>query len=485
MKKFYSILIITFLIIGCSEDDTVNQIEEEEIVNLPPNNFDIEIINISSESATISWNEAVDPENDAVTYDIYLNQVLIIENITELTYEFTDLEELTDYSGKIIATDSNDNETESTFTFQTEQYFLRFLKRYDFGEVNYGGTGGYAPGGPYCMIKSSNGNYIVVGSAGFPDGTGYRFFLSKIDYNGNELWKNFYDYYVGDSTDFKVIETSSGYVLTGGTHLIKVDFDGNFVWNKEFVNNEVIGWASEIKSIKQDNQGNLFIIGYRDSSDPDVTQEAFLMKLDESGNIIWENEYKPTNRNYFNDLVINSSNELIIVGSVETSENGYEENGYWILKLNNQGSIIWEHSFGFGNHGVPVQIIIKSNGNYAFVGFENIFEVSPDGTNVVNYPNGLNYANSIAETLDNGFIVTGYNYFGDYGGLELIKYDASGNIQWNHIFQESFTYLSGRSVLTEDDGGYRIAGSSGKNFYYDEERPNLLIYKTDPDGNFE
>ena len=132
MKKIYFTLLIAIFIIGCSKDDTINEIQEEQeeeiIVNLPPNNFNIEIVNISHETATIHWDEASDPESDAVNYDIYLNQTLVIENISELMYVFSNLEELTNYSGKIIAKDTENNQTEVTFSFQTEKYYLKYLK---------------------------------------------------------------------------------------------------------------------------------------------------------------------------------------------------------------------------------------------------------------------------------------------------------------------------------------------------------------------
>ncbi|WP_025663481.1 hypothetical protein [Aquimarina megaterium] len=57
--------------------------------------------------------------------------------------------------------------------------------------------------------------------------------------------------------------------------------------------------------------------------------------------------------------------------------------------------------------------------------------------------------------------------------------------KWNKNYSESHRHIKGRSILTEEDGGYRIAGSSSKNYYYGDEKPELLIYKTDPKGNFE
>ena len=42
----------------------------------------------------------------------------------------------------------------------------------------------------------------------------------------------------------------------------------------------------------------------------------------------------------------------------------------------------------------------------------------------------------------------------------------------------------GHSILSEKDGGFRIAASKNKRFYYNGDRPKLKVYKTDPKGNF-
>ena len=509
MKKFYSTLLIVFLIIGCSKDDTINEIaeeeeeEEEEIINLAPNNFGIEIIDISSEGATINWNEAIDPENDTVTYDIYLNQELVIENISELTHEFNDLEELTDYSGKIIAKDTENNQTEVTFSFQTEKYYLKYLKKYDYGEYSYG-PNGYAYGGPNTMIKSNDQNYIIAGASVFPNGNGYRLFVSKIDYDGNELWKKFYDYDLTDGWNPTIINSLTGFILVSHHHVLSLDSEGNVIWYKKIDSYDILDGSADIKSVAQDSEGNIFVVGGRGSAEPEIVQEAVLTKLNSNGEIIWENTFRPSLRSFFDDVIINSSNELIILGSTETSGTTYEEYiqgpssveeiDFWVLKLTNEGEVFWENTFGDGRYDFPRKIITKSNGNYAFAGYSwgaydisegRIFEISPDGTEIWNVSTELSSTFSIAETMDGGFITTGHVDFGNYGALGIYKFSSTGAEEWNKKYQESFTYLYGRSVLPEEDGGYRVAGSLSKNYYYGEEKPELLVYKTDPEGNYE
>lgn len=497
MKKIYFTLLIAIFIIGCSKDDTINEIQEEQeeeiIVNLPPNNFNIEIVNISHETATIHWDEASDPESDAVNYDIYLNQTLVIENISELMYVFSNLEELTNYSGKIIAKDTENNQTEVTFSFQTEKYYLKYLKTYDFGEyVN--GPNGLALGTAFSMIKANDQNYVIAGSSSF-NGNGQRFFVSKIDYEGNEIWKKFYDYQVGSSWNFKIIESITGFILVGRHHVLSLDNQGNIIWYKKIDTYDINDAASEIKSVAQDSNGNIFIVGGRGSSEPEVVQEAVLTKLSNSGEILWENIFIPSLRSFFNDVIINSSNELIILGSTETSgitwdeyingPSSIEEIDFWVLNITNEGDVLWENTFGDGRFDFPSKIITKSNGNYVFAGYSwgaydisegRIFEINLDGTEIWNISNELSSTFSIAETLDGGFITTGHVDFGEYGALGIYKFSSNGIEEWNKKHQRSFTSLHGRSILIEEDGGYRVAS---------DDATELLIYKTDPEGNYE
>jgi hypothetical protein len=51
--------------------------------------------------------------------------------------------------------------------------------------------------------------------------------------------------------------------------------------------------------------------------------------------------------------------------------------------------------------------------------------------------------------------------------------------------KEPYTYLFGISILIEEDGGYRISGNVLKEYYLENERPKMLVYKTDPWGNFD
>lgn len=504
MKKIHSTLFIVFLMMSCSKDAPINTILEEEeeeiaeevIINLPPNNFEVEIMNTSHNSATINWSEAIDPENDTVTYSIYLDDVLTIENLSELTYEFINLEELTSYSGKIIAKDTHDNHSEITFSFETEKYYLKYLKKFDYGEYIYG-PNGFAHGGPHALIKSNDQNYVIAGVSVFPNGNGFRLFALKTDYEGNEIWRKYYDYELTDGWRPKIINSSTGFILVSHHHVLSLDHDGHTIWYKKIDSYDILEGSADIKSVAQDSEGNIFIVGGRGSDNADVKQQAVLTKLSSSGTIQWEKIYEPTRRNFFDDIIITNTNHLIVLGSTDTNNTTSTRNeqiDFWVLKLTNEGDVLWETTFGDGRYDFPRKIIIKNNGNYTFTGYSwgaydisegRIFEINSEGNEIWNVSTELSSTLSIAETLDGGFITTGHVDFGNYGALGIYKFSNTGVEEWNKKYQESFTYLQGISILIEEDGGYRIAGSLSKNYYNGEEKPELLIYKTDPEGNYQ
>ena len=120
--KIFLFFSIGFLF-SCSNDDDKLDIKDDVTKeNLAPRNFEITIKDVTHSSAKIIWNAAIDPDNDPVKYDIYLENVKIFSDINNLEVEFQNLEELKNYSGYIIAKDSHGNETREYFKFITFKY---------------------------------------------------------------------------------------------------------------------------------------------------------------------------------------------------------------------------------------------------------------------------------------------------------------------------------------------------------------------------
>lgn len=499
MKKYSLVFIVLFFILGCSKDDST--IEELPVkINLAPEIFKINVNNLSHNSAIITWDKAIDPENESVSYDVLLNQKIIVQDVIDFTCKLSDLTEVTNYTVEIVAKDKSGNKTSKTTSFTTEKYFLKYFKEYDFGPADYGN--GYAAGYTYSIIKTRDGNYVIAGKSSRPNGNGYQFIVFKVDKDGKELWKKFYDYDSGDSTDFNIIESTNGLILAGWHEVLSLDNDGNLIWHKEIESYLGSFNSSEIRSVVQDAQGNIFLAGTRAIDSKVVIKEGVLTKLDNFGNVIWEKIYRQSVDNSFVDIKLTSSNELIILGTKETSKITYddvmknmpEQIDFWVLKVNSNGIIIWENTYGDGQLDFAQQIIEKKNGNYMFVGFcwgaydissGRIFEINTKGEKVNEITTNQGFSiTSVAETLDGGIITVGNHYTDYYGSIGLQKYGNAGNEEWKKKYTIEYNFVVGQSVLLAEDGGFRVVGNSGKAIFGANERAQVLLYKTDDKGNF-
>jgi len=504
MKPYYFLVLLSLSLSACSKlkSDPPDgpDVPDTPTTNLAPGDFTVKVDSVFYNRAVISWSKATDPENDTVYYDIWLNDKLVATDLTGLSSSLVELTELTNYNGKVIARDIKNNKTEKVFSFTTEKFYLRFLKLYAYDQF----IDALHPGGGETkqLIKMRDGSYIVVGSS-YTDGAyanGGQIFVMKTDYEGNEIWKKHYPYTVGPAWDVAASESLTGVLVASHFNLLSIDNEGNLLWYKKIAGYDDGDGGSEIRSVKQDGNGNIIIVGGRTAPEQDIVQEGVVTKLDQSGNILWEKAFKPSMRSFLYDVQVNTSNEIIVLGNTETSGITYEQylNGspeqtdFWLLKLSGNGDAIWQKTYGDDRFDIPAKLLLKSNGNYVFVGTSEgstyrgrIFETTYDGTQIRNltYGPSISFTLSVAETQDGGLVTTGFADISSTKALQIHKFNSGGVEEWNQELYEPGEFLFGRAILQEADGGYRIAASQASYIGYGNPA-HIAIYKTDPLGKY-
>lgn len=493
--KFIHFLLILAVLSACSKSSVEEPgPDNQNPNNLPPEHFTVVVDSITFQRALLRWPGALDPEGDVVVYDIYLNDKLVAADTTNVPFELTGLKELTFYSGKIVAKDTKNKKTEAAFSFTTEKYYLTFFKSFLYGATE----SEFREGDAKKMIKLSDGNYLVVGAffTHVPNRNDTYIFVFKFDYEGNEIWKKTYPYATGPGGDVAVSECSDGVLLTSLFNLFKIDIDGNLLWHKKVGSFDDNDGGTEIRSVKGDTEGNIYVVGGRVDPHPDKMQEAVIVKLDRSGNTIWERAVNNTLYSFFYDLRVTPSNELLVFGAREGNgitfqqylESEPYQSDFWLVKFSSSGDEIWQKSYGDTKNDIPGELTVKSNGNYVFAGSSQgtaydlqgrIFELAPDGTELWNTSYGPPQCRilGVAETLDGGLVTTGFADLYSTTMWTLHKFNNAGSEEWNQTFQDFGSILFGRTVLAEEDGGYRIAVSQVKYAGWTSP-PHLFVYKT-------
>ncbi|MBI4648318.1 MAG: T9SS type A sorting domain-containing protein [Bacteroidia bacterium] len=170
-----------------------------------------------------------------------------------------------------------------------------------------------------------------------------------------------------------------------------------------------------------------------------------------------------------------NDNGYIIVGTTMSFGIGGD---IYLIKTDENGDNLWTKTYGENYYDIGYSIQQTVDGGYIIGGFKGVFDPYSDGLGDIfiiktdSLGNTLwtktwgdslgDYAYSIKQTLDKGYIVTGVNnaiiISGGNPTAYLTKLDSSGNILWT----KTYDYSAGFSVLQTYDGGYILTGTNNK-----------------------
>ncbi len=232
------------------------------------------------------------------------------------------------------------------------------MKTNGFGNVLWGKALG--ANGNNSVRQTSDGGFITCGS------TLNDIFLFKTDANGNIVWKKYFDagsYEAGNSV---IQTTDGGYIITentgtgslgvGDIFLIKTDLNGNIVWSKKYVSNS----NDKGKTVLQTNDGGYLIGGeYLRNGSPDM----WIIKTDNAGTVQWSKTYTAPNGNMPISAICKTSGGYYIAGDTyDTLSNA--ANSY-LLKINNSGNVVWSKKYNVtgqaNNYGYNIKSLDKTN----------------------------------------------------------------------------------------------------------------------------
>ncbi len=144
------------------------------------------------------------------------------------------------------------------------------------------------------------------------------------------------------------------------------------------------------------------------------------------------------------------------------------DHGYAISRTSDGGSILAgsEQSFGSSN---PDIWVIKKNQDDS-IAWQKTYG-GPD----------IDFAYSVQETLDNGFIIAGRtSSFGTMGdNAWIVKLNSAGLVQWEREYGGTISDTSAASIAQCPDGGFVIAGST---YSFGSGREDAWAYKIDSSG---
>ena len=343
------------------------------------------------------------------------------------------------------------------------------------------------------IIPSAEGGFVVVGGSQSSDfdvssNNGESdIYIFKVDdagdvqWNvsvGDALWDDSQKVLQNTEGDYIVLARSQSPVSESDLLLIKLNKDGAILWQRSYGGSQ----TDSAVSIVQTNDGGYILISTSDSADIDISNnkgasDIWVLKIDSDGNKIWDRNYGGTQSDVATDAIRTDDGNVVIIGRTYSDDIDINTNkgvaDCWIIKLDNQGAILWNKTYGGSELENPTQIAETSSGNLVVAGYSS----SSDGDLSVNSGNNDFW---VLE-LDSGGSLISSNTFGGadsdrLNGLLIVddklivaghSYSDDGDVASNNGLSDLWIAQLGLSTLTQE---------------IDDLSPDMQIYPNPTNG---
>jgi hypothetical protein len=358
---------------------------------------------------------------------------------------------ITNMAGKNIVLNHNLGTSDISFEIQGRTTATGGITQRNLGLTSYtsGWTRSYGgPGDDQGLgnnVQTNDGGYTLSGQTSSFGAGGIDAWLAKTDPLGNTEWNITWG---GPKDDYfaDMIKIKDGtFVLTGYTNsfgagsydgfLMKVNASGAILWNQTYGGPD----SDQAISIFQTSDGGYVLSGITNSSGAG-NNDFWLVKTDASGNKQWNMTYGGTGADAAQFAVQVSDGGYAVAG--RTASFGAGGNDFWLIKTDATGNMLWNKTYG-----------------------------GP----------GTEQANDMIQTNDGGYALIGPTTSFAIGGQDawMVKTDANGNMQWNKTYggigNEYAIYL-----IQTSEGGYAFCGGT---MSFGAGGVDLWLVKTDASGN--
>ncbi len=283
--------------------------------------------------------------------------------------------------------------------------------------------------------------------------------------------------------------------------VIRTDSLGNPLWNKCY------GGTSDDKfvDVVAIADGSFVLIGTTESNNGDVSgnhgsSDIWAVKIDNVGNIVWQRCLGGSNIELGASIKTTSDGGYIVAGSTSsidgnvTGNHGTSTYDIWIVKLASIGFPMWQRVFGGSENEQCSEVLQTADGGFILAGLTDsnngdVFgnhssyqNPDPDTRDMWIVKLGVlgqlewqrclggtanEWAQSIIQTLDGGYICTAYsnsndfNVSGNHGNNDIwvVKLNSTGTIEWQKCLGGNAAD-DAANIIQMSNCSYVLAGKS-------------------------
>jgi hypothetical protein len=288
--------------------------------------------------------------------------------------------------------------------------------------------------------------YVIGGAWGSSPSTSW---MMKLDEGGNVLWHKIYRH-VRQGGDIAVIEEDQGggFVACGsitegewiethtiGYYIIRIDDDGQVLWSKQFGDSSPTYSCSSIEQIPG---GDLIVAGSVYSSGDDEN-DVFAQRLRADGTVVWQKRFLRETLDLPIGLLLAPDGGYVL--AAQSYSPAEDEGDAWFLKLDTYGGVVLQEAIGGEVDDCPLSMASVGNDGYILCGRTLSFGAGGDDSWLLRVDSEgrifwqKSYGGEqddicldIQSTTDGGFIVSGTTDSFGSNNLWIMRIDANGII---------------------------------------------------------
>ncbi|MFL2912195.1 MAG: SUMF1/EgtB/PvdO family nonheme iron enzyme [Opitutales bacterium] len=269
-------------------------------------------------------------------------------------------------------------------------------------------------------------------------------------------------------------------------------------WDRTYGGN---GWDHFNEMIPTSDGGYLFVgssdsnVSGKKSQDSRGGKDYWAVKVDASGNQLWDKRFGGSGEDLCKGALATSDGGYLLFGTSDSPANGDRSvwrygKDYWVVKIDANGIMLWEKTYGSGLDDICYDALELPNGNIILAGTSNsaawaeksqnsmggndfwLVELNSEGSKVrdkVFGGTGDDRLYSFELTHDGGLLLGGINSSGVNGDISeatygltdywILRLDSSWNKLWDQRYGgDNWEWLS--DLADAPDGGFFLAGQS-------------------------
>jgi uncharacterized delta-60 repeat protein len=338
----------------------------------------------------------------------------------------------------------------------------------------------------YGIAMDPLGNVYMVGYTWNP-GVGSLALIVKYDSSGTQLWNRTWGGSGSDSGadiafgggDIYIVGQTFTSISGSETFIAKYNGDGDYQWNRTWGETPYVSITMTGRDIALGPGGDIYITGQKFNATTG-NANAFLVKYNSNGDYQWNMTWGGVNYTDAYGVATDAGGDIYVVGlNTSFGASGYDA---FLAKYDSSGTSLWNASWDGAIDERAYAVAVDSSGNIYTTGQTNSFGAGWYDALLLKYDSSGNYqwnrtwggsdgedSEGIAVDSSGDIYIAGYSFSWEPNGdAFLVKYNSSGDYQWNRTWggigddeaYDAATDSSGNAYMA----GYTASFSAGGDY---------------------